>query len=120
MKMKVRVCQDSLTLWTLILEQNDKTRLAVTEHPRLARDTWNKKKGFWVGMSASVVKYETTSLTPIKKRLKKVHFHFAPTPIPNLQFKDFEDHEAHPTLRCVTSRCTVQAPSTPFWEYRPS
>jgi hypothetical protein len=37
MKMKNRVGQDSL-----ILEYNDMTRLTVTEHPRLVRETWNK------------------------------------------------------------------------------
>jgi hypothetical protein len=56
MKMKARVGQDRS-----ILEQNDKTREAATEHPRLARDTWNKKKGFFIGMSARVVKSETKS-----------------------------------------------------------
>jgi len=43
--MCVCVCVCVFYYW-LILDLNDKTRLAVTEHPRLARDTQNKKKGF--------------------------------------------------------------------------
>jgi len=70
----------------LILDLNDKTRLAVTEHPRLVRDTQNKKKGFLMGIRDRVVKSETTSLTPIT-RLKTVHFQFPPTPTADLNLE---------------------------------
>ena len=41
----------------LILERNDKTKEAATEHRRLARDTQNKNQGLLMGIRERAVKY---------------------------------------------------------------